>query len=246
MTVWGGAVGVRLLVWCGVGGVAFMFLTSVFGIIAGAVAPNDWGSTPTATTRFSNEKVKIVEVSLRIAKCWTESLTAEDLANDSDTPDGIGRLIVLLLALEERSNGRSLLVDPMYSFAADGSAWTWEFATGFPIRAWQGRSLLESTPEGTRVQLSSLWVFTVPTRPNLTRVIVPYQPYWPGMILNSLVGAIGIWVLVVLPAAVRRARRRRRGLCAACGYDLAGVGGGVCPECGGGKGTLRVKDSSWA
>jgi hypothetical protein len=35
--------------------------------------------------------------------------------------------------------------------------------------------------------------------------------------------------------------RRRRGLCALCGYDLAGIGGAKCPECGaeevaGGKG----------
>ncbi|HZW11248.1 MAG TPA: hypothetical protein VFF69_15200 [Phycisphaerales bacterium] len=29
------------------------------------------------------------------------------------------------------------------------------------------------------------------------------------------------------------ARRRRRGQCPACGYDLRGVDAGVCPECGG-------------
>lgn len=30
----------------------------------------------------------------------------------------------------------------------------------------------------------------------------------------------------------RRYRRRRRGLCLACGYDLTGNVSGVCPECG--------------
>jgi hypothetical protein len=30
----------------------------------------------------------------------------------------------------------------------------------------------------------------------------------------------------------RRARRRRRGRCPACGYDLAGLPGPDCPECG--------------
>jgi hypothetical protein len=33
MTGWGGAVGVRLLAWCGVGGVLFMVATSLFGIV---------------------------------------------------------------------------------------------------------------------------------------------------------------------------------------------------------------------
>jgi len=32
---------------------------------------------------------------------------------------------------------------------------------------------------------------------------------------------------------VRRWRRVRRGRCASCGYDLRGLGGGTCPECGG-------------
>ncbi|MDX2131495.1 MAG: hypothetical protein SFY69_05545 [Planctomycetota bacterium] len=50
-----------------------------------------------------------------------------------------------------------------------------------------------------------------------------------------------IWIIVaggLLPAGAmfpfwRRARRRRRfGLCPACGYDLAGVRDARCPECG--------------
>lgn len=37
----------------------------------------------------------------------------------------------------------------------------------------------------------------------------------------------------------RSARRRRRGLCVACGYDLQGIEGGVCPECGKAAGAPR-------
>ncbi|RJP41940.1 MAG: hypothetical protein C4547_01185 [Phycisphaerales bacterium] len=45
-------------------------------------------------------------------------------------------------------------------------------------------------------------------------------------------------VLVAYPAfaftrgPLRRYRRRRRGLCVTCGYDLRGNSSGVCPECG--------------
>ncbi len=53
---------------------------------------------------------------------------------------------------------------------------------------------------------------------------------------------IPIWVLAMLLAAyptialircpLRRNRRRRRGLCVTCGYNLTGNESGVCPECG--------------
>lgn len=53
----------------------------------------------------------------------------------------------------------------------------------------------------------------------------------------------GVDLPLVYPAAlmvgwsvwlIRGARRRRRaeGCCTGCGYSLAGIGGGVCPECG--------------
>jgi hypothetical protein len=49
-----------------------------------------------------------------------------------------------------------------------------------------------------------------------------------------------VWGAVVVgPGVVKRAVRRRRGLCVVCGYDRRGLDvGGVCPECGGvGRGT---------
>ncbi|MCH8966496.1 MAG: hypothetical protein IID43_02365 [Planctomycetes bacterium] len=55
--------------------------------------------------------------------------------------------------------------------------------------------------------------------------------------------AIPLWCPIVLFAAyptiafirgpVRRRRRRKRGLCVKCGYDLTGNVTGVCSECGG-------------
>ena len=35
-----------------------------------------------------------------------------------------------------------------------------------------------------------------------------------------------------VPGPIRRRRRRRRGLCVRCGYDLTGNQSGTCPECG--------------
>src|SRR5262245_50847387 len=47
-------------------------------------------------------------------------------------------------------------------------------------------------------------------------------PLWPAALIGS-----GASCLVILGY-----RRRREGCCARCGYDLAGVRGGLCPECG--------------
>jgi hypothetical protein len=63
------------------------------------------------------------------------------------------------------------------------------------------------------------------------------QPIVSGLALDTLFYAVPWWLIFVTPGAIRRWRRRRRGRCAGCGYDLAGlvVDNGVrtCPECGG-------------
>src|SRR5206468_2813438 len=50
-------------------------------------------------------------------------------------------------------------------------------------------------------------------------------PSWAVMLLPLLI--VGSWAR----SRARLHRRRRRGWCLNCGYDLRG-GGGVCPECG--------------
>ncbi len=84
-------------------------------------------------------------------------------------------------------------------------------------------------------------------------------PLWPGFLLDTLIYAVPWWIVLITPRATMRWRRKRRGRCVACGYDLRGLGGGtvlrtvmdgdasdeedtarravppgwvVCPECG--------------
>jgi len=62
---------------------------------------------------------------------------------------------------------------------------------------------------------------------------LPVMPVWPAFAVDLLV-----WAALAEAArrgviAWRRARRRRRGLCVGCGYDLRGRAGDLhCPECG--------------
>ncbi len=56
-------------------------------------------------------------------------------------------------------------------------------------------------------------------------------PFWMPAVMF---GAPAV-ALMVVPRTLRLAlhqRRRRRGLCVRCGYDLTGNDSGVCPECG--------------
>lgn len=61
---------------------------------------------------------------------------------------------------------------------------------------------------------------------------LPLAPVWLGLISNTIIYGSGWLALVAVPLGMRRWRRRRRGCCAGCGYDLAGGHGGGCPECG--------------
>ncbi len=60
---------------------------------------------------------------------------------------------------------------------------------------------------------------------------------WRGFVFDTLFYAVPWWIVLITPGAVVRWRRKRRGACVACGYDLRGLvdaekGKTVCPECG--------------
>ena len=62
-------------------------------------------------------------------------------------------------------------------------------------------------------------------------VVLPYLPLWPGLIADLAFWSAAWWLTLWAVPTIRGARRRRRGLCAACGYDLSGSPD-RCPECG--------------
>lgn len=62
-----------------------------------------------------------------------------------------------------------------------------------------------------------------------TDVVLPTRPLWSGLFIDVGVIAAIAYALLFAPRDVRRALRRRRGLCVKCAYP---VGGETCPECG--------------
>ena len=72
----------------------------------------------------------------------------------------------------------------------------------------------------------------LPSHNRTTTVALQLRPLWPGFAANTLVFAVGWWVLLG-GGFFRAALRRRRGLCPRCGYDRAGLAEVAgCPECG--------------
>ncbi len=68
---------------------------------------------------------------------------------------------------------------------------------------------------------------------SMDQTMLPYYPVIPGFAADTALYAGVWWALLFGPGATRRSRRRRRGLCPRCAYDLKGLApGSPCPECG--------------
>lgn len=61
---------------------------------------------------------------------------------------------------------------------------------------------------------------------------LPIKPIWPGFIANSLIYSWLFMLGQLEIISLRKRRRRKRGLCIKCAYDLRGTAHVVCPECG--------------
>ena len=106
-----------------------------------------------------------------------------------------------------------------------------------------------SRADGTKTSITQIWLPNRPLRPKINGLFFCYRDGWlHSVISNNTKPAyaakltVSSWALFVLfsvyPTIVfirgpyRRYRRRKKGLCPICGYNLTGNVSGVCPECG--------------
>jgi hypothetical protein len=107
-------------------------------------------------------------------------------------------------------------------------------ATGWPALclrySWVTTSRLTGRQKVT-AWIQEFRVWTPFTGPN-SRLKLPLDPMASGLVINTaFYGSLLLAGCCLAPWA-RRALRRRRGRCSACGYDRRGLTAEPCPECG--------------
>jgi hypothetical protein len=109
-------------------------------------------------------------------------------------------------------------------------------AAGWPKRCFVMRGYEWRTPNG-EYGIARHGAFQY-SRPNLATSLmdgcVPTHMIWKGAVLNMLFWC-GVAVIFSWGGNwTRRVLRGRNGRCVACGYDMSGLRGQPCPECGDG------------
>lgn len=133
---------------------------------------------------------------------------------------------------------RTAVPPPENSLDKDSMNYIWysEVAAGWPMRTvicdWTNDGRNYSKPGGMAGPRRGGWKYISADR--RTEMLFPYRPIWPGFLVNTALFSMSWLFVLLVPGAVRRARRRRAGRCVACGYDRRGLADAVapCPECG--------------
>lgn len=115
-------------------------------------------------------------------------------------------------------------------------------APGAPFIEWEFDLTLDDRGGPLWFRLRGEWYLRHDGPPLSRDVTYVMFPIWFPLVI-VLTGTSLVW-----RADLRAMRRAREGLCAACGYDLAGTAAGaVCPECGRGdtqRAQRTIADSS--
>lgn len=150
----------------------------------------------------------------------------------------IRKTIIVILTLAAVGTGMSWAASfypNKQGFPAPAVGWTW-----FRDRQGLGSSL--EVVRGNATFTHSYWE-TTPGSPRVLLKLGPFKcEYLNGSGAAWWIVGLPLWLpfslLTVYPTIafvrgpLRRWRRRQKGLCLRCGYNLTGNVSGICPECG--------------
>lgn len=137
-------------------------------------------------------------------------------------------LSVLLIGASWReARGAEMRLPTEAVLPTEENVQTMLWRTGWPFRCLR----CTSSASGNRLAPQNAYLFI--TNGGGTLLLLPLDPIWPGLILDLVFWSLAVWGLLLAARALRRARRRRRGLCVCCRYPVRDLpNGSPCPECG--------------
>lgn len=103
-----------------------------------------------------------------------------------------------------------------------------EILHGWPMRCLRSVTLVVGNDSGpvSQTETGVLWLGSSRS------TYLAYLPLFPGLLLNTAFYGSIYFALGLGFVSLRRTRRRRRGQCPRCAYDLRATTAPVCPECG--------------
>lgn len=175
------------------------------------------------------------------AVAWTTSYRFA-VANDAAIPAAWGRPMHIpgwagpyVRSWEARGEDWPGMTPPAFPYAIEVGMVR---AYGWPFRAvhWRSDVVQPAAPPfvwRTSGALAVPWLRSRDGFARSTPLLLPYFPVWAGLAGNVALFSLCWLGLLFAWRGLRRSRRRRRGLCPECRYDLAGTEPGrPCPECG--------------
>ncbi len=178
---------------------------------------------------------------------WTDGADGRRMRGTKNAKVIQGRVFTVVLP---KGFNIAMAPDPALQHAADDPRWAllpfgidetalgqrfvfrYQEATGWPFRAvLASRNSATTITEQGDESVDTNRGFLITSFGKSGEPAVPLIPLWPGFLLNALIWGSPV---LLIPAArgLRRARRRRRGLCPRCAYDLKTGSLASCPECG--------------
>lgn len=155
-----------------------------------------------------------------------------------------------------RQSPEGIVVHPQRMFSNRSVAWEWEslrgqdelmklemnaWRIGWPLRslgAYRHVHVYPNARQSTKlVKWRAPWVqawmnghIQPPAKPGDPPRVWPMYPIVTGFALNTVIYAAALAGVIWGAGWTKRWRRRRRGMCERCGYEVAGLA--MCPECG--------------
>ena len=208
------------------GATATVLVAWGFGLLA-TVEPNGWPQAnwnalpqearPWCKSQSENSLVAVVRYrGAGLRDDLVESVSHDELLEsrptDSLSPIAFSELVI------HRSGWPRCALRTVYECDPFGMRPDAVFEPGLEVPAWLARPVYAPTLGSSASQFP--------------RPLLPLHPIPLGFTLDTLFYAALLAALFLAPPRLRRFLRLRRGLCPACGYDLAGNTTGICPECG--------------